>query len=35
MKMALIAYRLCIGVPVVLMGETGVGKTALINYLAT
>jgi len=33
-KMALIYYRLKSRQPVIIMGETGVGKTSLVNYLA-
>jgi MoxR-like ATPase len=33
-KMALIYYRLKSGEPVIIMGETGVGKTSLVNFLA-
>ena len=34
LKMALIIQRVRVGVPVVIMGETGCGKTSLIKFLA-
>jgi len=34
MKLAFIYMRLRAGQSVIVMGETGVGKTAIINYLA-
>jgi|LauGreDrversion4_2_1035121.scaffolds.fasta_scaffold58837_6 MoxR-like ATPase len=34
MKLAFIYLRLRVGQSVIIMGETGVGKTAIINYLA-
>ena len=34
LKMALIYQRLRTSQPVIIMGETGVGKTVVINYLA-
>lgn len=34
-KLAVIHLRIKSGVPVIIMGETGVGKTILIKYLAT
>ncbi len=33
-KMALIYLRIRSRIPVILMGETGIGKTALVNMLA-
>ncbi|KAJ5078462.1 hypothetical protein M0811_04787 [Anaeramoeba ignava] len=33
LKMIFIQYRLFAGLPVILLGETGCGKTSLINYL--
>ena len=35
LKMAVIYLRIKSGVPVLIMGETGVGKTILIKYLST
>ena len=35
LKIAMIFLRIKAGVPVLMLGETGVGKTILINYLAT
>ena len=34
-KMAVIFLRIKSGVPVLIMGETGVGKTILVKYLST
>ena len=34
MKLILIHLRLRANLPIILMGETGVGKTSLVNYLA-
>lgn len=34
-KMAIIFLRVMADIPVILMGETGVGKTILIKYLTT
>ena len=34
-KIALIYYRVRAGIPVLLMGETGIGKTALVNLFST
>lgn len=34
MKLAFIYLRLRVGQSVIIMGETGVGKTAIISYLA-
>ena len=34
-KMVIIFLRLMAGIPVIIMGETGVGKTILIKYLTT
>ena len=34
MKLAFIYLRLRVGQSVIIMGETGVGKTAIVNYLA-
>lgn len=33
-KMCLIIHRMNCGLPIVIMGESGVGKTALIKFLA-
>lgn len=33
--MALISLRIRSNIPIVLMGETGIGKTALVELLAT
>ncbi len=32
-KMAIIFLRVMAGIPIIIMGETGVGKTILIKYL--
>lgn len=34
MKIVLINLRLRANLPIILMGETGVGKTSLVDYLA-
>ncbi|XP_001629791.2 uncharacterized protein LOC5509270 [Nematostella vectensis] len=34
MKMALILQRMQAGIPIIIMGETGCGKTSLVRYLA-
>jgi MoxR-like ATPase len=34
MKLILIYLRLRSNLPIILMGETGVGKTSLVDYLA-
>ena len=34
-KMALIALRILAQIPVILMGETGIGKTALVKLLSS
>lgn len=34
MKLTLIFMRLRAKLPIILMGETGVGKTSLVEYLA-
>ena len=34
-KMALISLRILAQIPVILMGETGIGKTALVKLLSS
>ncbi len=34
LKLALIYVRVRVALPVIIMGETGIGKTAVISYLA-
>ena len=34
-KMALISLRILAKIPVILMGETGIGKTALVKLLSS
>lgn len=34
MKLVLIHLRLRANIPIILMGETGVGKTSLVEYLS-
>ena len=34
-KLARIFQRIMSGVPVIIIGETGIGKTILVRYLAT
>lgn len=32
-KMCLISYKMKVGIPILIQGEAGVGKTALLRYL--